>query len=194
MKQQVRVIGFDDSPFKFSDKDSKKKLVVIGVVVRIPAYVEGVLKSEVTIDGNDATDVLTQMINGSHFKKQLKLIMLDGVAFGGFNVVDIHQVYKDTGIPIATITRDEPDFDAIELALKKHFKDWKKRLKVMERGKLISIPTKHNPIYAKYKGILKKELEEIINLSTVRGVLPEPIRLAHVIASGVAKGESYGKA
>ena len=68
------------------------------------------------------------------------------------------------------------------------------RLKVMETGRLVAIPTKYNPIYVKYKAILKKELEEIIKTSTVRGVLPEPIRLAHVIASGVAKGESYGKA
>jgi len=194
MKKQVRVIGFDDSPFKFSDKRSKKKLLVIGVVVRIPAYVEGVLRSEVTIDGDDATEILIQMLNRSHFKKQLKLAMLDGVALGGFNVVDIDQVYKETGIPIATITRDAPDFDAIEKALKKHFKDWKRRLKVMETGRSVTIPTNYNPIYVKYKGILKKELEEIIKTSTVRGVLPEPIRLAHVIASGVAKGESYGKA
>ena len=194
MKQQIRVIGLDDSPFKFSDKQTKKKLLIIGVVVRIPAYIEGVLRSEVTIDGNDATEVLVQMINGSHFQKQLKLVMLDGVALGGFNVVDIHQAYKETGIPIATITRDEPDFSAIELALKKHFQDWEQRLKVMRKGRSVSIPTKHKPIYVKYKGILKKELEEIIKISTVRGALPEPIRLAHVIASGVARGESHGKA
>jgi endonuclease V-like protein UPF0215 family len=194
MKQQIRVLGLDDSPFKFSDKQVKRKLLIIGVVVRVPAYIEGVLRSEVTIDGDDATDELIRMINGSHFKKQLKLVMLDGVALGGFNVVDINQVYKETAIPIATITRDKPDFSSIQQALKKHFQDWEQRLNLMTKGRSVSIPTKYKPIYVKYKGILKNELEEIIKISTVRGVLPEPIRLAHVIASGVARGESYGKA
>jgi endonuclease V-like protein UPF0215 family len=194
MKQQIRVLGLDDSPFRFSDKKTKKKLLIIGVVVRVPAYVEGVLRSEVTIDGLDATDRLVQMVNNSHFKKQLKLIMLDGAAFGGFNVIDIHQVYKETGIPITTITRDEPDFSAIEKALRKHFEDWKWRFKILKKGRLVSIQTEYNPLYVKYKGIFKKELEEIIKISTVRGVIPEPIRLAHVIATGVARGESHGKA
>ncbi|RLF35484.1 MAG: hypothetical protein DRM99_04525, partial [Thermoplasmata archaeon] len=34
----------------------------------------------------------------------------------------------------------------------------------------------------------------IIKLSTIRGVIPEPIRVAHLIASGITRGESYGKA
>ena len=34
----------------------------------------------------------------------------------------------------------------------------------------------------------------MITLSTMRGVILEPIRVAHRIASGVTRGESYGKA
>ena len=39
-----------------------------------------------------------------------------------------------------------------------------------------------------------EEAKEIIKLSTIRGVIPEPIRMAHLIASGITRGESYGKA
>ncbi|MCK5560587.1 MAG: DUF99 family protein [Thermoplasmata archaeon] len=194
MKDQIRVLGIDDSPFKFTDKRSKGQIPIIGVVLRIPAYIEGILKSEVTIDGTDATEILIEMINGSHFKKQLKLIMLDGVALGGFNVVDLQQLYEKTGIPAATITRSEPDFTAIQAALKKHFKDWETRLKTITDGKLITISTEYSPIHVKFTGIPQNELEELIQLTTVRGVLPEPIRIAHLIASGITTGESYGKA
>jgi endonuclease V-like protein UPF0215 family len=120
--------------------------------------------------------------------------MLDGVCLGGFNVVDIKEVSEATGIPMMTITRDKPDFDKIKQALRTHFKDWDARWKVICRGTLHTIPTRHNPIYIKYEGLSLLEAKEIINVSTIRGVIPEPVRVAHLIASGITRGESYGKA
>ena len=64
----------------------------------------------------------------------------------------------------------------------------------LKKGELFTVKTIHKPIYVKCAGIAIDEAEEIINLSTIRGVIPEPIRVAHVIASGVIRGESYGKA
>ncbi len=64
----------------------------------------------------------------------------------------------------------------------------------MKKGELHKIETSHNPIYVKCAGISLAETKEIIKLSTIRGVIPEPIRVAHLIASGVTRGESYGKA
>jgi endonuclease V-like protein UPF0215 family len=46
----------------------------------------------------------------------------------------------------------------------------------------------------KCAGIDIVEAKEIIKISTIRGVVPEPIRLAHLISSGITRGESYGKA
>jgi len=87
-----------------------------------------------------------------------------------------------------------PVSDEIKKALKINFKDWKKRLELMQNGELLELETKHKPIYVKKIGLNKKETKEIINLSRIRGVLPEPIRVAHIIASGIKRGESYGKA
>ena len=39
-----------------------------------------------------------------------------------------------------------------------------------------------------------EEAKAIIKVSTIRGVIPEPIRVAHLIASGITRGDSYGKA
>ncbi len=49
-------------------------------------------------------------------------------------------------------------------------------------------------MYIKCTGVSLEEAKEIINISTIRGVIPEPIRVAHLIASGITRGESYGKA
>ena len=120
--------------------------------------------------------------------------MLDGVCLGGFNVVDIVELFETTTIPVMTITRDKPDFPKIKQALQKNFHDWNDRWKILRRGTMHPIQTRHNPIYIKYAGLSLEEAKEIINISTIRGVIPEPIRVAHLIASGITRGESYGKA
>jgi hypothetical protein len=190
MKRQIRILGIDDAPFTFSEKYS----AVIGVVMRGGEYLESVLHRQVTIDGTEATEICTQMIQQTRHRLQLKVAMLDGVCLGGFNVVDIREVYESTGLPMMTITRDKPDFDKIKQALQTHFKDWKTRWEIIHRGALHKITTSHNPIYIKYVGLSLGEAKEIIHVSTIRGVIPEPVRVAHLIASGITRGESYGKA
>lgn len=190
MKRQIRVLGIDDAPFTFSEKYS----AVIGVVMRGWEYIESVLHRQVTIDGTEATTICIEMIQQTRHRKQLKVAILDGVCLGGFNVVDIHEVYESTNLPMMTITRDKPDFDKIKQALRTHFEDWKTRWEIIHRGTLHKIPTHYNPIYIKYVGVSLEEAKEIIQVSTIRGVIPEPVRVAHLIASGITRGESYGKA
>jgi hypothetical protein len=145
---------------------------------------------KIAVDGMDATKKLIQLINNTKHKGQLRLVMLDGVALGGFNVVDIDELNAKTSLPIMTVTREEPDFAKIERALKKHFDDWEQRWKIISRGKMSKIGS----VYAKFVGISIEEAKEAMNLSTVRGTIPEPIRVAHLIATGIATGESYGRA
>ena len=85
-------------------------------------------------------------------------------------------------------------YKKIKDALKKNFSDWEDRWNIISKGSIVEIKTKHNPIYVKSVGLDIEDTEEIIKLSTIRGVVPEPIRVAHIIASGITRGESYGKA
>jgi uncharacterized protein len=190
MKRQIRILGIDDAPFTFHEKYS----TIIGVIMRGGEYLECVLRSRVAVDGTEATTICTQMIQSTRHQKQLKAVMLDGTCLGGFNVVDIQMLSESTDLPVITITRDKPDFVKIKHALQKNFPDWKDRWTILQQGKMHMIPTQHNPIYIKYSGVTLTEAKEIINISTIRGVIPEPIRVAHLIASGIIRGESYGKA
>ena len=190
MKKQIRLLGIDDSPFTFTDKYT----TVIGVIMRGGEYLEGVLRSHAAIDGDEATLICENMIQNTKHNQQLKAVMIDGIALGGFNIIDISELFSKTEIPILTITRDKPDFKKIKQALQQNFHDWKQRWDILKKGTLHKITTRHNPIYMKCEGISLEEAKEIIKLSTIRGVIPEPIRIAHLIASGITRGESYGKA
>ncbi|MFH7882614.1 MAG: DUF99 family protein, partial [Candidatus Aenigmatarchaeota archaeon] len=52
IKSEIRVLGFDDSAF---EKNSESLVPVIGVVFRGGKFLDGVLKTEVKVDGLDAT-------------------------------------------------------------------------------------------------------------------------------------------
>jgi endonuclease V-like protein UPF0215 family len=190
MKNEIRLLGIDDSPFSFSDEFS----TIIGVIMRGGSYIEGVLSRKIKVDGSNATNLCIDMVNKTRHKKQLRALLIDGIAFCGFNVIDIEKIFLETKIPVITITRDMPDLIKIKNALLKNFLDWRSRLDVIEKGILHKVKTNFNPIYIKYSGISLNEAKEIIKLSTIRGVIPEPIRIAHLIASGIIKGDSYGKA
>jgi len=190
LKRQVRVLGIDDSPFAF-DSDT---VLVVGAVVRAPSYLEGIMVTECEVDGTDANEALELMISRSRFREQLKLIIIDGVALGGFNVVDISRLSASLCIPFATITRDPPDMTKIEKALKSHFADWEERLEVIIHHPLKAIPASHKPIHAAVSGMEFEEAARVIRECTIRGSIPEPVRIAHTVASGIVRGESKGRA
>ena len=189
MKNKIRAIGIDDAPFKFSDE----KVLVVGSIVRAPNYLEGIISTEVEVDGADATHKIVEMINESRFSEQGRVIFTDGAALGGFNLVDLKEVYEKTDIPIISISRDEPDFESIKTALKGHFEDWQEKYEAITRGEILEIETEYKPIYVQSEGVDIDNLKHFLRLFTERGRLPEPIRISHIVASGIVRGESRGK-
>lgn len=185
-KKEIRVIGIDDSPF---NKFGRGNVLVMGVIFRGGSWLDGVLSTKVRVDGNNATKRLTEMINKCKFKPQLQCIFLDGIALGGFNIVDIQQLNKKTNLPVIVVIRHKPDIDTIKKTLIKINK--KNKIKLIEKaGEVIKI----NNIYAQLKGISKEKAKEILDIVCTRSHIPEPVRIAHLIASGIVKGESRGKA
>ena len=188
MKREIRILGIDDMPFTFEDE----RVGVVGVVMRGNHYIEGVLHTDIAVDGIDATEQLISLISSSKHAGQLRAVMTDGGALGGFNVVDGEQVHEATGIPVMTVTANQPNEEALIAALKQHFDDWQDRWRIMQKGVLHRVPLQY-PLYVKPFGLTLDEATEVIRLSLLRGALPEPLRVAHLIATGIKTGESYGR-
>ena len=186
VKKEIRVIGIDDSPFnKFKDS----KVLVIGVVMRGGLSVDGILSSKVAVDGSDSTKKIAQMINKCKFKTQLQCIFLNGIAVAGFNVVDITELSKKTKLPVIVVIRKNPDIIKIKKTLIKI--NQKQKIKLLEKaGKVIQI----DDIFVQLAGIDFEKARKILKIVCTRSLVPEPLRLAHIIASGVILGESKGGA
>ena len=186
LKKEIRVIGIDDSPF---DKFRDSKALVVGVVMRGGSWVDGILSAKVNVDGDDATKNIANMINKCKFKPQLQCIFLDGIAVAGFNVVDVKELSKKTKLPVVVVIRRMPDINNIKKTLIKI----KKKNKIMligEAGDVIPIGN----IFVQLAGIDLECAVKILKIVCTRSFVPEPLRLAHLIASGITLGESRGGA
>jgi endonuclease V-like protein UPF0215 family len=167
--------------------------MVVGTIFRAGNWLDGVLSTYIYGDGTDATEKIAAMVKNSRNLGQLGVIMLDGITFGGFNLVNIRQIFESTGVPVIVIMRRIPNFERIEKALKR-FDDWENRwANVLEAGEVYRVDNPE-PIYMQIHGINREDAEDIVRLSTTRSAIPEPLRVAHIIAAGIVTGESKGSA
>jgi endonuclease V-like protein UPF0215 family len=187
VKPEIRIIGFDDAPFSFGDRYTR----LIGTVFRGGSWMDGVVTGKVKVDGTDSTRRIAGSVNGSPHRKQLRLIMLDGVTFGGFNIVDIERLSRETGLPVIAVVRDRPDFGSIRKALGK-FRDRERRWKLIEKAGPVKPLGVRNPKTGKLKniwfqtsGIDDETARKVIRLSSTRSFMPEPLRVAHLIGQGI---------
>jgi len=186
LKKEIRVIGIDDSPF---NKFKKGKVLVVGTIFRGGSFLDGVLSTKVNIDGNDSTKKIIDMINKCKFKPQLQCIFLDGIAVAGFNVIDVKELNKKTKIPVIVIIRRKPNIEKIKKTLIKINK--RNKIKLIEKaGSVVPV----GDIYIQLTGLSIEKAKEILKIVCTRSLIPEPIRIAHLIASGITFGESSGKA
>lgn len=186
IKQEIRIVGVDDGVFV---PHTKGLADVVGVVFRGGYWLDGVMKTEVAVDGMDATEKIAEMITSSPHYAQIRVIMLNGVTFAGFNVVDIKKLLELTGLPVIAVTRVKPDFEDIRKALM-HLPDGEKKEKIIENESvLIRVRSRRGekPIFMQVAGIGREDAERIVKESSTRSNVPEPLRVAHLIASGLSK-------
>jgi endonuclease V-like protein UPF0215 family len=187
IKKEIRVLGIDDAPFR---KGVDEKVLVVGVVYRGGNYLDGVISDFVTVDGDDATDMLISMIKRTKHRGQLQMIMIKGLAVGGFNVIDIKRLWHKTKLPVLVVMKRLPKWGEFFDAMK-NAPNWKEKLDLVEKAGVI---TKSNHLYIQSAGLSDKDAFEVIKISCTHGKIPEPLRAAHIIASGIVEGESRGRA
>lgn len=184
--KQLRVIGFDDAPFS----KARDNTVNISGIVCANTRFEGMLWGSLTRDGLDATDTLIELITRSKFYEQLHGILLDGIAFGGFNIVNLPKLAHETQLPCLAVMRKAPDFAAIDQALK-NFSDYE------HRKHLIALAGKveqRSDFVFQCAGIDPENALSLLTRTTDTGKVPEALRLAHLIGSAIKTGESSKRA
>ena len=186
IKPEIRVLGIDDGGFV---PRTKGTVDVVGVVYRGGYWFEGIMRAEITLDGLDSTEKMATMIEGSPFYGELRVVVLDGVTFAGFNVVDISKLSRRIDLPVISVVREKPDLEEIRSALK-NLPEFEIRWQAMENaGKIFEVETRkgENPVYMHMAGILREDAEKIMKKTSTQSLIPEALRVAHIIASGLTR-------
>jgi endonuclease V-like protein UPF0215 family len=181
----TNVVGFDDGPF---GRASATVRLVGAVCAR--TRLDGVIAGRVRRDGTDATTRMAALVRGSHFDGHVRAVLLNGIAVGGFNVVDIHALAEVLARPVLVVARRPPRLPKIRAALALLPGGARKWALIERAGAMEPV----HGVYVQRAGLTLDEAHDLLDATTLHGHLPEPLRLAHLIAGGVVTGESRGGA
>lgn len=170
----------DDGAFARTDTHAP----IAAVVLSAPDYVEAVRTGRVRVDGRDATARVVALVRATGPVEGVRALLLDGAVLGGFNVLDLDALHRALGLPVVALTRRPPEFARIRAALAKWFpRDAGRRWGLLTAHRLFRVPTAGRPLLATAVGCSRADAVRLVKRTTVRGFWPEPLRLAHLIAS-----------
>lgn len=178
--RKMPVVGVEDGSFQ---KGITRKAILAAVLLK-GVEIEGVKIARVTVDGLDATEKLVEMLAGWNFMA----VLLAGVSFAGFNLIDPTAIYEKFQKPIIIVSRKKPNNKAVKQALQKHFKDWKARWRIFEKlGNAHRIVVAgETPIYIETINLDFKVAENLLQTLSIKSRIPEPLRVARLVARGLS--------
>lgn len=182
IRHDMRIVGIDDGAFR-PTKNAKQRTLLVAVLfdnLRLVTLRVG----SIEVDGTDANVVISSLVGGM----RCDIVMLSGISFGGFNVVDIAKLSKTLRRPVIAITGERPHNEAVRMALREHFADWKERWrKVRQAGRIHSVALHNEPrLYFEVQGATNLFAKKAIASTAVISRLPEPIRVTRILARGLS--------
>jgi|Deesub1362B_J571_1020462.scaffolds.fasta_scaffold00009_104 hypothetical protein len=162
----------------------QKRCPFFGVVFRGKEWLEGLLKGSAEWNGLDATRKITQAVKGSSHYGQIRVVMLMGLCFAGFNVVDVAQLAENLQRPVMVFWEKAPDLGKLKRQLES-LPFGEKRVSMVEKA--------GNPTPLKLEGgktfwiqsfgLSVEEAGRVVKATCKPGFIPEPLRIARMVGS-----------
>lgn len=182
-RELSHVIGIDDAPFH---PDHRGDVPLVGAIFS-HMRLEGVLTAKVRRDGVNATARIERMVSQSRYGSQLQAVLLQGIAVAGFNVIDIHALHQQLNLPVIVVSRKLPDMQSIRDALLNNVSGGERKWRLIEQAGPMEAAAN---VYIQCAGISLKLAEVLIRKYAKNSNIPEPLRTAHIIATGLASSDS----
>jgi len=184
--RRPHLIGIDDGPF---DKDVDRDTPLVAVFMEAADRVEGVAVTRFPVDGDDVTAFLAGWIGGLRFRDAAQGVVLGGVTIAGLAVVDPPRLAAAVDRPVLVVNRRAPTNEPVGAAL--DAAGLSERRALLDRA---STPFRmHDGLWVGAAGTDEAGARALLAPSLGKAALPEPLRLAHLIAAAVARGASRGR-
>jgi endonuclease V-like protein UPF0215 family len=168
MKEGARILGIDDAPSERTDEQT----FLTGVVYRGTEFIEDIKKEMITVDGYDATERIIALHDKCNNPKQIQAVLIDGISFAGFNLVDIQEASREIGKPIIAVTSNEPNKEDFRKAMETsdNYDEIFEKFRPHEE-----INLDEGKCFVQFAGCSKEDVEQIVKNSVINGLIPEPI-------------------
>jgi hypothetical protein len=182
MKDNLIVLGIDDATFSL--KKGKEFTYLIGVVCQGTRIVK-VEKRRIKIDGKDVTAQIIDLIKAN--ENHIQYVLTHTITFGGFNLIDMKKVYKETQKPLIAVTERDVDLESVKTALIHRFPhSYKQKVQnIVNAGYLyttdIETAAGFSPIFFHKIGIDLIEAKQVLKKSCIDSKLPEAVRIADIV-------------
>jgi endonuclease V-like protein UPF0215 family len=179
-------IGFDDAPFA---RTEGAQVPICGVVTHGTRF-DGMLWGHTVRDGMDASERVAQMLLASKFHAQVHVVLLDGITMGGMNVHDVPALHAAVGVPCIPVMRKVPDRDRMRRVIGRLSQPEERWRRIGAAGDV----HQRGSFVFKAHGVEPDVAGQVLEVLTCRGLVPECLRMAHLIGSAVQVGQSGKRA
>lgn len=181
------VLGIDDGPL---DKHPDATVPLVAVMMEGAAIVESVAVAEFPVDGDGINDFLSVWIASMRCSDALQAIVLGGITIAGLSVVDIEALHRSCGVPVIVVNRKEPLDTRLEEALR--------AAGLAERIAVVAASPAafrlDDGLYVAAAGATAAQATRMVDATRAKSLLPEPLRVAHLIGAALVNGQSRGRA
>ena len=176
-KPGIRVMGVAES-FRPGQKTS----TLAGVVMRSDLIVDGLAVGRTSIGGDDASASIYSLFRKLR-RNDVNVIMVSGAILSLYNIVDIVELSQKTGLPVICLTYKETS--GIEDSIRRHFPDHPEAKLEAYRSlggrRKLRLKSGHF-VFARTSGLDDSEAKSVVEMFTLQGSIPEPVRVARLLA------------
>ena len=181
------VLGIDDGPFR---KGQTGPVPLVAVMMEGPNVVESVAVGSFPVDGEAVTDYLADWVRELRTFPGLQAVLLGGITIAGLAVVDTPSLAERLGLPVIVVTRRDPAKSRVGEALTAA--GCSERLALVDRTpKALRC---EEGLFVAAAGTGAAHAEALVRATLGKAAVPEPLRIAHLVARALVDGESRGRA
>jgi len=182
-KKAIRVLGVAES-FRKNSVQS----VLAGIVLRSDLVLDGIALGHLAVSGEDATNVVISLYKKLR-RNDINALMISGSVLSLYNIVEIEKVYSEVALPVLALSFSESTAD-LEANISSRFSSTVSERKIKQLRKLgkaakIELKTGYR-VFVRSEGISQANCKKLLDRVTLQGSIPEPIRVARLIAKAVA--------
>jgi len=184
-KPGIRALGVAES-----FRQGQRRSVLAGVVMRSDYLIDGVATGRTAVGGDDATASIASLFRRFR-RNDINLILVSGAILSLYNIIDVDLLARRTRLPVICLTYKETA--GIEGSIRRHFPvGGEKKLEAYAKlGRRIGVNlrTGHR-VYVRASGIDPTSTKPVLDLFTLQGSIPEPVRVAKLMARAMLSTRS----